>query len=231
MSALTVRRLLAAAGLFIGLVALAACTDNDSEKSKSSKDPATPASQSPTTDETSVPTDDTSTDAGDSSLPLDKNAAPTSTHPLWSFPVQLDGWELTTADQNGLNQLSRKGGDVLFTSYQLREEDTADHDDASDSKAWLEKYVQEMRNNPQVIDVGKSTYSTTEVLSDQGSIEFVVQDVTYETEAGTTYRSRFLARSLGPNMMAVQYAAPEGEWSEDEWKDLTGTGLMVTLGQ
>lgn len=230
MPAFTVRRLLAASGLLIGLFALAACSTDDSEKSTSSKDPATPASQSPTpTDETPTSTGEPSTDPGSSSLPLSENAAPSSTKPLWAFPLGVDGWEWATRDQNGTNQLQRNHGEVLFTSYQLREEDTANHDDASDSKAWLEKYVNEMQNNPQVVDVGSPSYSTAELDSDRGTIEFVVQDVTYETESGVTYKSRFLARSLGPNMMAVQYAAPVDEWSEEEWDELTSTGLMVTF--
>lgn len=228
MPALTVRRLLAVGALVL-LMPVVACNEEDDD-ARSSKDPATRATQSPTTDEVPDPTEAPSTETGDASLPLSENAPSTSTPPLWAFPAFVDGWEWATRDQNGLNQLQRNDGDVLFTSYQLLEEDTMGKDDATDSRAWLDKYVNEMTNNPQVVDVASPTYSTTEVDSDRGSIEFVVQDVTYETEAGTTYRSRFLARSLGPNMLAVQYAAPVEEWSEDEWAELTGSGLMVTLG-
>ncbi|QIX26235.1 hypothetical protein ncot_06170 [Nocardioides sp. JQ2195] len=230
MSAITLRRLLAAVGLLIGLLALTACGEDESGDSKSSKDPATPASQAPGTDSTDGPAGAPSTDTVDSSLPLNENAPAAMAPPLWAFPIALDGWEWSTRDQNGLNQLERSGGEVLFTSYQLTERDTDGHADASDSKAWLEKYVNEMRDNPRVVDVGVPAYSTAEVDSDRGTVEFVRQDVTYETSEGTTYKSRFLARSLGPNLLAVQYAAPVAEWSEEEWEELTGTGLMVTLG-
>lgn len=225
----TVRRLLAVGALVL-LMPVAACNDDESDEGKSSKEPATPASQSPVPpDDTGAPTDGTSPDTGEASLPLSENAPPGTTRPLWAFPAFVDGWEWATRDKNGLNQLQRKNGDVLFTSYQLREGDTDGNDDETDSKAWLEKYVEEMSRNPQVVDVGSPAYSTAELDSDRGTIEFIVQDVTYETEAGVTYQSRFLARSLGPNMMAVQYAAPVDEWSEAEWQELTTTGLMVTL--
>lgn len=228
MPAFTVRRLLAVGALVL-LMPVVACNDEDDD-SRSSKEPASPATQSPVAEETPDPTAAPSSESGEASLPLSENAPSTSTPPLWAFPASVDGWEWATRDQNGLNQLQRNDGEVLFTSYQLKEEDTMGKDDATDSRAWLDKYVNEMTNNPGVVEVGTPSYSTTEVDSDRGSIEFVVQDVTYETEAGTTYRSRFLARSLGPNMLAVQYAAPVDEWSEAEWAELTGSGLMVTLG-
>ena len=48
--------------------------------------------------------------------------------------------------------------------------------------------------------------------------------MTYRTDSGTC-RSRFLARALGDYVMAVQYAALESEWSEQEWEALLASGL------
>lgn len=225
MSALTVRRSLAAAVVLVGLLALAACTGDESEKGRSSKVPATPASPDQPTPTDAVPTGEDDL----ASLPLDENAPNLTSNPLWAFPVAIDGWEWSTRDDSGLNQLERNGGDVLFTSYQLQESDSLGNDDRSDSRSWLEKYLVKIGSEAGVVDVGSPSYGTVEIDSDHGSIEFLTQDVTYETSAGTTYTSRFAARSLGRYMMAVQYAAPEGEWSEAEWRELISSGLMVTL--
>lgn len=226
MAATTVRRLLVATGLLAGMLVLAACTDEGAEKGRSSKSAATPASPAATTE---TPTDTTPDELA--SLPLSENAPNLTTPPVWAFPVSIDGWEWSTRDDGGLNQLERADGDVLFTSYQLQESDSLGNDDRSDSRSWLEKYLVQIGSQDGVVDVGTPTYSTAVLASDQGTVEFVTQDVTYTTSAGTTYRSRFAARSIGRYMMAVQYAAPEGEWSEAEWRELISSGLKVMLTQ
>lgn len=63
--------------------------------------------------------------------------------------------------------------------------------------------------------------TTTTVVSDQGGLEFLSQDVEYVTGNGRTYASRMLVRSLDTNVLVLQHSAPDEEWSEEEWELLT----------
>lgn len=164
-------------------------------------------------------------------LPLSENAEQPATPPAWAFPVLVDGWTFGTYDQKGVNQLERANSDALFTSYQLTETDTEGNDDASDSRAWLEKYHRTLTSSQGLRKVGDPTYSSARIQSDHAmTVEFVQQDVSYETAAGVRYKSRFLARSMGTYLLAVQYGAPEDEWSEAEWQELISSGLQLVLG-
>ncbi|KQY63833.1 hypothetical protein [Nocardioides sp. Root140] len=229
---LHVRRGLAATLVCTALLAHAACDDSSDDAGTSSSSAASPDDDTTSTDptESTDPTDPTGTPPdGLTELPLTTDAQQPGTAPMWAFPVVVKGWTFTTRDQKGVNQLTRNGSDALFTSYQLKEAGS-NSSDAADSKAWLVKYHAELSQNSQISKVSTPTYGTALLQTDHGTVEFVKQDLTYVTAAGVKYRSRFVARSLGTYLIAVQYGAPEGQWSESEWQRLISSGLKVVLG-
>ncbi|MDT0201102.1 hypothetical protein [Nocardioides sp. AE5] len=180
------------------------------------------------TNENAVTTDGPASEAATSAdrISLADDFTTGSTRPVWEFPLSVDGWTLTVIDQDGVNQLSRAGG--LFTSFQL-DQGTQGGDDEGNSRAYLDTYYSAQQNSPGVESVSAADPTTTTLPSDRGDLEFLSQEVQYTTTNGTTYHSRMLVRSLDTNVLVLQYAAPEDEWSEAEWEKLTAD-VRVQLG-
>jgi len=204
------RSMLAAIAMAAILGLVGAC---GSEKTGAKDSPTTMASNS--------------TDAA-GTIPLSENASPKKP-PMWAFPVSVDGWNSTTMDKNGVNQLAKEGAVTTFTSYQLKQGTTGGADEKN-SKAYLNDFAAKLASNSQVSKVSKPAYLSTSIPSDSGEdIEFVQQDLTYTTSDGKTYRSRFIARSLDTNVLAVQYAGTKAEWAQVEWETLIEAGLKVVM--
>ncbi|HEY9564064.1 MAG TPA: hypothetical protein VIR30_09865 [Nocardioides sp.] len=210
----TVRITTSALALSVLLLA-GACGGEDDERTPVTSKSA--ASQSPSSGQT------TDAPAGARVL-LSSNFETGATPPIWQFPVNVTGWEIKVLDQNGINQLAKGGG--LFTSSQLAQ-GTAGGDDAGNSRAYLDLYASEFTK--QVQDFQAQEPTTTALASDQGDLEFLQQEATYVGQGGTAYKSRMLVRSLDTNVLILQYAAPESEWSEEEWTSLT-KDIRVQLG-
>ncbi|MDN5894948.1 MAG: hypothetical protein L0H93_13105 [Nocardioides sp.] len=162
-------------------------------------------------------------------IPLARNLDANASSPMWAFPVLVTGWSQATLDQGGVNQLKKDGIEATFTSYQLVQ-DVGGGADAANSKAYLVDFASQLSRNSQIEEVSTPKLSTTTIDSDRGALEFVQQDLTYTTTDGTTYRSRYLARSVDTYVLAVQYAGPEPDWSEREWTTLLDAGLSAVLG-
>lgn len=215
----------AAAGLV--LLMTGACSDSADQADSPQPTVAASATDAPpaaTTADPSVPAPSgaQSSAPGDATLLLEQDADLGQEAPAWSFPVSVDGWTLAVQDQQGVHQLAKDGSEALFTSYQLRAAEPRDSD-AEGSRAYLARFAASLEGSDEVAEVGDPAYSTR-VLGEAWPVEFAQQDLTYRTASGT-YRSRFLARALGDYVLSVQYAAPQGEWSEEEWEALVAGGL------
>lgn len=159
-------------------------------------------------------------------VPLTEPINSTSDSPLWAMPM-IQGWSMSAEMASGVSQITKDGSEAMVTTYQMNDPDAAS--DEAGGRAWLDNYHAEIAANPQASDVTGPDYSTSTVPSTRGALEFVAQELTYVIPDGTTYRSFFLARSIDGHLFAVQYAAPEDEWSRQEWEEVGERGFQLAL--
>lgn len=159
-------------------------------------------------------------------LPLAEDVTADGERPAWALPV-VDGWSVPAEGAPGVFQISKDGSEALVTAYQQGGADSGS--DEEGGKAWLENYHDQISALPEATDVTDPTYGTTVLDSTQGRMEFVSQELRYSTPDGTRYRSLYVARSIGDDVFALQYAAPEDEWSDEEWAEINESGLKLTL--
>lgn len=108
------RIVIATAALALGAT-LAACNDsdeNDSDGNESVAPLSSPSAQ-PAESPSAAPGEQSTTAAPEPEsdvLTLEESAEVSPDGPTWSFPLRVDGWELGTFDQQGVNQLTKDDG-------------------------------------------------------------------------------------------------------------------------
>ena len=218
-----VRRSLAALSVVALLTAAAGCSDEPSGEAEDSAD-VTPGAEPEETEETEEADPGASEEESGADIPLSDEVSAEDA-PAWGLPV-VEGWSVPQELQSGVFQISKDGGDALVTAYQLSDPGSSDAEQGA--SAWLENYHTQIAANPDTSDVSDPTYGTAELESTQGSMEFVLQELTYSTPSGR-YHSWSAARWIDGHLFALQYAAPEDEWSADEWTRLNEEGLKLTF--
>lgn len=211
-----VGRPLAALSALAVLTVLAGCSGDSSD------DAADTSSSSTAAEESSEAPSSSEESAAD--IPLSEEVTAEDA-PAWGLPV-VDGWSVPQELQSGVFQISKDGSEALVTAYQLSDPSASDAEQGG--RAWLENYHSQVSDS-EATDVSDPTYDTAGVGSTQGSMEFVVQELEYSTPDGSRYRSWSAARWVDGYLFALQYAAPEDEWSEDEWAQLNEQGLELAL--
>ncbi|WP_110180806.1 hypothetical protein [Nocardioides solisilvae] len=161
----------------------------------------------------------------DAELPLSEELS-AQDPPAWGLPL-VDGWSVPQELQSGVFQIGKEGSETVVTAYQLADPSGSDAEQAA--RDWLDNYHAQVADSAGASDVTDPTYDTVVLDSTQGTMEFVAQDLAYGTPSGTRFRSFYVARWIDGYLLGLQYAAPEDEWSEDEWALLTEQGLKLTL--
>lgn len=204
----------------LGALLLVGACGGEDDNAGFSTTKAADSTSSPKPDDSEQPAE------SDGAISLQQNVTQGQNPPIWQFPVNVEGWSIHVVDQNGINQLTKD--ESVFTSSQLAQ-GTSGGDDEGNSRAYLETYATGMRDLDGVESFTGQEPTTTTNPSDQGDLEFLSQDVKYVTVSGRTYTSRLLVRSLDTNALVLQYAAPEADWSEEEWQKLTAN-VRAQLG-
>lgn len=131
----------------------------------------------------------------------------------WAFPAEADGWELTTFDEAGVNELTRADQAAWFTSYQGEDTAMAGPDDAV---ATLNGIAGLIAADPVALGatLSTATFPTTSGLQvEMQEVDFV-RDGQRSVVAGRVFD--------GGRYLMVSYTAPEASFVVDEWASLAG---------
>lgn len=208
-------------------VASAALALSDTSCADSSDDSEPDATNEDTTSQ-AEPQEPESSD-GDADVPLSEAVTVDGDAPMWALPV-VSGWSSPAEGASGVFQIAKDDSDTLVTAYQLKSDDAEnDRGDEEGGRNWLENYHAQIVANPQASDVSDPAYSTTVLDTTLGAMEFVSQQLQYSTAEGDRYTSFYAARTIEGNLFAVQYAALEDEWSQDEWAEIRERGLQLAF--
>lgn len=220
--------LAAATALLLGT---SACSSDEPTDDKDSQVDTTDA---PDEDETDAPEPEETEEAEEAEAseedpdaldaPLSEELT-TDSPGAWALPV-IDGWSPPSEQAAGVFQITKDGSDTVVTAYQMADADSSDAEQGA--RQWLDNYHSQIADNPAASDVTEPTYGFIALDSTLGSMEFVSQELSY-TAGEDRYRSFYAARWIDGYLYALQYAALEDEWSEEELWDLTEQGLQLAI--
>lgn len=174
-----------------------------------------------------VASETTGSEARSSLTPTAKpTATPTSTtppvtladHPMWSIPVGIDGWELTTIDQAGVNELTSADG-CTFTSFQGG--DLAPHpgDDRASSEALLESAFGQ--------PAGSFADAPVVKIGTAPAVEFLFAELGYIEDHPVTARVAFRFDEASSVSLLLKYECPNDKFSEDQWTLLSSRSSVI----
>ncbi|QCX28305.1 hypothetical protein [Nocardioides jishulii] len=204
------RRPLASLAVVLLLAAAGACAEHD--------DPSTgsPVGTAPGAKETESGPD----------VPLSGTVRTLGGSPSWTLP-EPKGWSAPSERQDGIVEISEKGGDSSLTLFRWKQRRVDDAEGAG--RRWLSKYHYSLVHNLDTTKVSDPVYGTTIVASSAGTLEFVSLDVTFTSWNGRRYRSYYVARHIGDHVFALMYTAPRTDWSQETWDGFAEAGLELQV--
>lgn len=146
--------------------------------------------------------------------------------PVWSFPANLEGWELAIFNENGINQLATDY--CRFTSSQNYAPADPAQPDGETSEVLVQEVVDYLEGESDTIEHTVSTDTVPTGVPDQGPTEMVRVDLTYSAN-GFDYRSVLLGRTFNErdSWVSLQYTCEASHFDEAEFSDLRDrVGLM-----
>ena len=192
-------------------------TGDESASATEASESADDASESasPSTSETGS-ADASSTDASSTEAGPSLSEDP----PRWSFPLNVEGWETSVIDKNGINQLQNSQG-CRFTSSQNRVQPDPDQSAREASQDLAEEFEQGLSRQAAETDF---TYGEAEIhlFMDAGTTDAVSLSGTYANSQGQEFETTFLARVIPEQQswVSLQYACPADAYDEDEMAEL-----------
>lgn len=140
--------------------------------------------------------------------------------PRWSFPMSVEGWEMSVIDQNGINQIQNAEG-CRFTSSQNRVQPDPDKSAREASQDLAEEFDQGLSGQAAESDF---THGEGEIhlFMDAGTTDAVSVSGTYANAQGEEFKTTFLARVIPEQQswVSLQYACPADAYDEDEMAEL-----------
>lgn len=207
--------------------------------------PAAPAVTAPpdasSTQESTTPTEPTESPDGDqpaagTRIPLDELADLGPSFPVWNYPI-LDGWEITTFDQNGLNTSQSDELGCVFTSSQNKQpaQDMAATNDMTDTLATFEVLeTRALEGKPEAELVGELDTADFAVAypGGEGSLEFITSRIDYlDPDRNVDYTLELAGRAmpLSESFMYIEVFCPTAlvDAGQSPFEELRG-GLEVT---
>lgn len=193
------RRLAALTALAVGLPALVAC--GDQVPVDSSPAPTASASQDASTSPGS------GAQAGDDPTWVAEGEGAA----WWVMPDSAEGWEVTTWETDGVNQLKRDDGCQITSQQNLLDSKASDREE---SEAWAEQAVAAYERHGMTSIVQTSRDDATSIHAKGGSqtVELVRMDISYTGADGIDYRGvrwfRAFTQMELPTILQLSYFCP-----------------------
>lgn len=157
----------------------------------------------------------TNTSISPDAIPLSTRTTP-SFDSVWGFPANVEGWTLTKANQNGVNELMKGDRLAYFTSYQTTL-DGSGVDTTKSERESTEQYIDVFLGitRDQGATVTKLSNSEVEVGSTEGkSAVFIKQNYTYQFPNRDLIKGVLVARVTGSNnALSYEYKSPDATFS------------------
>lgn len=197
------------------LVGLTACGGSDDGGGGGDASAASETSaESAETTEESPSSSSTSEGEGGSVAPGEK--------PVRGVPQNVEGWEVTTLDEQGVNQLRDKDGCRYTTSQNHLGEGFPD-DDEEASGMLADTLIDGLSKQMEMGEVQRSTDTVPTGLGNSGPTEMVRLDYDYTVDGDDTeYRSTVLARVFTEQegSLYVMHSCPADAYDESELDSL-----------
>ena len=175
----------------------------------------------------------TTRQSGSAPAPLDvPTPAPTGSAPAyWSFPADVEGWELTVQDEDGLNQLTKDRSCNYVSSQNLFS--PSGNGDRADSEDLARQWEDSLSSR--YTDVRSTTSDSQDIRSRPSgeAVEMVRVESTY-THKGVGIRATTWVRTFTtigtPTAVILTYTCEAGSYSTTELDQLLGDTAVVNPG-
>lgn len=200
------------------LLALSACggSGSDTTTQTQSSESVTSASESSSSTSEESPSSASPSESGA------EGSVQPGEKPVWGIPQQVEGWEVTTFDEQGVNQL-RNQDDCRYTTSQNHLGEGYPDDDEEASNAYADQLEKSLGDQMNLGTVDRSTDTVPTGLSNAGPTETVRLDYDYTVDGkDTDYRGILLARAFTEQQgsLYLMYSCPSEAFDEEEFDSL-----------